>query len=168
MEFLSDLLGRDGEPLTWLQMSARAVVVFVFGVFLVRLASKRAFGKWDALDIIVSIVIGSNLSRALTGNAPLWPTLAGSATLIVLHAVLAHVAVLAPWLGPLLKGSPARLVTDGRVDERALRRHGIGHHDLEEALRCSGVEDVGQVRAAWIERNGSISIVKAEPAQATR
>ncbi|HEX2559981.1 DUF421 domain-containing protein [Phenylobacterium sp.] len=160
MDALSDLLGRAGEPLTWLQMSARAVVIFAFGVFLVRVASKRAFGKWDALDIIVSIVIGSNLSRALTGNAPLLPTMAGSLTLILLHAGLAHLAVLIRPLGPLLKGKPAQLIVDGKVDETALRRHGIGHHDLEEALRSSGVEDVAQVRSAWIERNGSISVVK--------
>jgi uncharacterized membrane protein YcaP (DUF421 family) len=160
MEVFTEILGRDGEPLSWLQMSARAVVVFAFGVVLVRVASKRAFGKWDALDIIVSIVIGSNLSRALTGNAPLLPTLAGSLTLVLLHGLVAHAAVLIRPLGPLLKGTASRLVTDGQVDEAALRRHGIGRHDLEEALRCSGVEDVAKVRAAYLERNGSISVVK--------
>ena len=158
MDALSDLFGRTGEELTALQMSARAVVIFAFGVALVRIASKRAFGKWDALDIIVSIVIGSNLSRALTGNAPFVPTMAGSLTLILLHAGLAHLAVVIRPLGPLLKGKPARLVTDGTVDESALRRHGIGHHDLEEALRGCGMEDVAKVRSAWIERNGSISV----------
>jgi uncharacterized membrane protein YcaP (DUF421 family) len=160
MDALSDLLGRSGEELTWIQMSARAVVIFAFGVFLVRIASKRAFGKWDALDIIVSIIIGSNLSRAITGNAPLLPTMAASLTLILLHAGLAHLAVLIRPLGPLLKGKAAQLIADGKVDEAALRRHGIGHHDLDEALRSCGVEEVGQVRSAWIERNGSISVVK--------
>ncbi|MFC3079928.1 DUF421 domain-containing protein [Phenylobacterium terrae] len=160
MDALTDIFGRSGEELTWLQMSARAVVVFAFGVALVRIASKRAFGKWDALDIIVSIMIGSNLSRALTGNAPLLPTMAASLTLILLHAALAHLAVRIRPLGPFLKGSAARLVTDGEVDEKALRRHGIGRRDLEEALRCSGVEDLAEVRSVWIERNGSISVVK--------
>ena len=160
MEALHDILGRDGEALTWLQTSARAVLVFLFGVFLVRIASKRAFGKWDALDIIVSIVIGSNLSRALTGNSPFVPTLAGSLVLILLHAALAHAAVLMRPLGPLLKGTASRLITDGKVDDAALRRHGIGPHDLEEALRSSGVDDVTKVRAAYLERNGSISVLK--------
>lgn len=161
MDALYEILGRDGEALTWWQMSARAAVVLLFGVFLVRAASKRAFGKWDALDIIVSIVIGSNLSRALTGNAPLLPTLAACVTLILLHALLAHAAVLIRPLGPLLKGTASRLVTDGKIDERTMRRHGIGRGDLEEALRCNGVDDLAQVRSAWIERNGSISVVKA-------
>jgi uncharacterized membrane protein YcaP (DUF421 family) len=161
MDALSNLLGRSGEDLTWLQMSARAVVVFVFGVALVRLASKRAFGKWDALDIILSIIIGSNLSRALTGNSPLWPTLAGTTVLILLHSALAHLAARLRPLGPLLKGNSAQLASDGKVDEAALRRHGIGRHDLEEALRCSGVAEMSEVRSIWIERNGSISVIKA-------
>ena len=64
-------------------------MIFVFGLALVRLAGRRVFGKWAALDIVVSIIIGSNLSRALTGNAPLWGTLAGTALLMALHWLLA-------------------------------------------------------------------------------
>lgn len=51
----------------------------------VRIAGKRVFGKWAALDIIVSIMAGSNLSRALTGNAPLGGTLAATSLLMGLH-----------------------------------------------------------------------------------
>jgi uncharacterized membrane protein YcaP (DUF421 family) len=36
---------------------------------IVRFVGRRVFGEWAALDIIVSIVVGSNLSRALTGSS---------------------------------------------------------------------------------------------------
>jgi hypothetical protein len=38
-------------------------------------AGRRVFGRWAALDIVVAIVVGSNLSRALTGAAQLGGTL---------------------------------------------------------------------------------------------
>jgi len=55
-----------GGPLSALQECVRTVLVFAYGLLLVRLAGRRIFGKWSALDIIVSIMVGSNLSRALT------------------------------------------------------------------------------------------------------
>ncbi len=69
------IFGRD-DAVDTAQLVARACLIFVYGLVLVRLAGRRVFGRWSALDIIVSIVVGSNLSRALTGNAPLlgtWP-----------------------------------------------------------------------------------------------
>ena len=64
--------------ITWTQECARAVVIFVYGFAIVRFVGRRVFGKWAALDIIVSVIVGSNLSRALTGSAELWGTLAAT------------------------------------------------------------------------------------------
>ena len=47
---------------TWWQECTRTVVVFCYGLAVVRLAGRRVFGKWAALDFIVSIIVGSSLS----------------------------------------------------------------------------------------------------------
>lgn len=148
------------DELSWQQMCARAALVFLFGVALVRIASKRVFGKWGALDIIVSVMIGSNLSRTLTGNAPLIPAMAASVLLVFMHAGLAYAAARLSFLGLLVKGAPSRIVADGEVDQKAMRRQGLGPRDLDEALRCAGVDDLSKVSSVWIERNGSISVIK--------
>src|SRR4051794_9298062 len=88
---LIDIFGATSH-ITWLQECARGVLIFFYGLALVRLAGRRVFGKWAALDIVVSIIVGSNLSRALTGNAELWGTLAATTLLILLHWILAHAA----------------------------------------------------------------------------
>ena len=160
MEQFYDLIGQDGGDITWWQMSIRAGLVFVFGLVLVRAAGKRVFGKWTAIDIVLSIVIGSNLSRTLTGAAPFVETLIATCVLVGLHSLLIAAGVRWPALGHLLKGRGVRLISDGEVDHRALRRHGIGEHDLEEALREAGTDDVSAVREAYLERNGDISVLK--------
>lgn len=50
------------------QECARAVLIFAYGLFLMRHSGRRTFGKWSALDVIVSVIVGSTFSRALTGN----------------------------------------------------------------------------------------------------
>jgi uncharacterized membrane protein YcaP (DUF421 family) len=62
-------------------MSLRGLSVFLFGLALLRVFGRTAFGKQSPLDIVVAIVVGSNLSRTLTGNAPLLPTFAAGGCL---------------------------------------------------------------------------------------
>jgi uncharacterized membrane protein YcaP (DUF421 family) len=157
---LHDLIGRQGGDIAWWQMSLRAIIIFAFGIALVRIAGKRLFGRWGAMDIILSVIIGSNLSRCLTGNAPFIETLVATAALVLLHGMLAAAAVRLHWLGPLLKGAPVQIIRGGDADDRLLRRHGVGRHDLEEALREGGAKNLDDVDEAWIERNGDISVLK--------
>jgi uncharacterized membrane protein YcaP (DUF421 family) len=154
------LIGPDGEMPGLVQMCVRAVIILLVGLVVVRLAGKRLFGKWGAIDIVISVVIGSNLSRALTGNSPFLATIAATILLVLLHKLLTHAAALWPPLGPLLKGKPRRLMRGGRLDQHALRRSGLGEHDIQEALRGKGIASLDQAEEAWLERDGSISVVK--------
>src|ERR687885_300502 len=105
---LEDVFGPTGH-ITWAQECARALVVFIYGLALVRVAGRRVFGKWAALDIIVSIVVGSNLSRALTGSADLGGTLAATTLLMALHWILSHLAASFPTLSRVFEGRPVNL-----------------------------------------------------------
>ncbi len=155
----TDLFGPQGHPLWW-QECARAALIFAYGLALVRIAGRRVFGKWSALDIVVSIVVGSNLSRALTGGAPLWGTLAATTLLMALHWILSHLAARFPTLSRVFEGRPVHLGEDGRVDGRALRRHAVSEADLGEALRGSGLEDPSGAHRVVLEPSGKISVLK--------
>jgi uncharacterized membrane protein YcaP (DUF421 family) len=62
-------------------------------------------------------------------------------------------------LGDLLKGRPTQLVADGQTDWRAMRRHGVGRGDLDQALRQAGQMDLNAVQAVFLERNGDLSVI---------
>lgn len=160
---LHNLIGQEGTEITWLQMSFRGSLIFLSGLLLVRLAGKRLFGKWGALDTVVAVMIGSNLSRAMTGSAPFGPTLCATAALLLLHGIFVYAAVFIPRMSKLVKGSAAPLVRNGVPDLSAMRRHGVGVGDLEEAIRCHGVAHIADVSQACLERNGSISVIPCKP-----
>lgn len=137
------------------------MVVLVYAVVLFRLMPRRALGGMAAVDIAVTVIVGSALSRALTGNADMVPTLVATAVLAGLHAGLSWLARRSSAVSRLAKGRPIRLVHDGTVDRAAMRRAELGDHDLGEALRLEGIADIAEVRSAFLERNGAISIVRA-------
>jgi uncharacterized membrane protein YcaP (DUF421 family) len=144
---LHDLIGREGADISWLQMCFRGALIFFAGLLLVRLAGKRLFGKWGALDTVVAVMIGSNLSRAMTGNAPFAPTLCATAGILLLHAIFVYASVAFPRISAAIKGSAIPLVRDSVVDASAMRW-------------CHGIASLADVGQACLERNGSISVVR--------
>ena len=156
---LETLFGPTG-TVTWSQECARAIVVFAWGLVLVRLGGRRMFGQWTALDIVVAIVMGSSLSRALTGNADLFGTLAAMTLMVVLHRALANAC--ARWLplSRLLEGTAVRLAQRGSVDRDAMLRNGVSETGLAQALRGAGLEAAHDAREILLEPSGRITVLK--------
>ena len=159
MAWFADALGSTGH-VSASQECVRAVLIFFYGLALVRLAGRRVFGKWAALDIIVSIIVGSNLSRALTGSAPLIGTLAATTLLMVLHWVISHLAARSPALSHLVEGRPIDLVGADGLRPELQKRHAVTEADLNEALRSAGIERVEEARKLTLEPSGKISVLK--------
>ena len=141
-----DAIFGSSSDLAWYQECARAALIFVYGLALVRVAGRRIFGKWSALDIVVSIIIGSNLSRALTGIAQLWGTLAATTLLVALHWVLARLVARSPGFSRVIEGKPIQLARH-QPSHSVRERYAVSQSDLNEALRESGVDDIAAARA---------------------
>jgi uncharacterized membrane protein YcaP (DUF421 family) len=59
----------------------------------------------------------------------------------------------------LIEGRPELLIHDGRLFEHSLARAKVTHHELNAALREAGCTDIGDVRAAFLENDGTISVI---------
>jgi uncharacterized membrane protein YcaP (DUF421 family) len=159
-DFLIAVFGSTKDDMVWWQMCLRAVVVFMFGLILVRLFARRAFGEQTPLDIIVAIIIGSNLSRAMTGNAPFLSTLAAALALVLVFWVIGHAAARWHGLSWLVKGTPKTLTDEGGLNAERMRRSGISQVEVEEAARALGLGGLNDVAEVIFERNGRISTIK--------
>jgi uncharacterized membrane protein YcaP (DUF421 family) len=164
MEMLHVLIGPDNGDANAAQLCARAVILFFVGIVYIRVAGRRTFSHATPIDIVVALIVGSNLSRAMTGKAPFWPSLAATLLLVLLHRLFAMLTIRWGWLAKLMKAEPVVLVRDGAIDRKAMMRHGIGEADLLEGLRLEQVEDPGQVHLATLENSGAISVVHKKPA----
>ncbi|MEI9890027.1 MAG: YetF domain-containing protein [Caulobacteraceae bacterium] len=159
MDFFRTLIGPDDGYQTMAQLSVRAVAMFVFGILCIRIAGRRTFSQAAPLDIIVYLIVGSNLSRVMTGGAHVLPSMAATLTLVVLHRLLAYATLRETPISALIKARATVLVRDGVVDGPALAREGISEDDLLEALRLKQVERAEDARLATLERGGKISVL---------
>jgi uncharacterized membrane protein YcaP (DUF421 family) len=159
MMTLETIFGTAGD-LTTGQMCARAVLVTLWGLVLVRVAGRRMFGKWAALDIVVAIMVGSNLSRAVTGAAPLFGTLVATALMVGLHWMLANAAARWRFASRILEGKGVELGRDGGVDKRALVANNVTAADIAEALHRVDLERPDQTRRLVLAPSGRIFALK--------
>lgn len=147
------------------QMMARAFVIYLVAIVLVRLGNKRFIGKFTAFDVILGIMLGSVLSRAITGSSPFFPTIAAGLALVALHGAFGLLAFRLEGFGDLIKGRSRVLVEDGEIRWEAMRRSQLTENDLLSALREeASIEDVSQVRVARLERSGNVSVILKDEA----
>ena len=152
--------GEDVEPWDIVQTVLRTILVYVITLALVRLGSKRLLGKHSAFDAVVGIMLGSIMSRAINGSAPLLLTIMAGVVLLGVHWLFAMLAYRTRWFGPIIKGKRILLIKDGKPQRRGMREAGLTTHDLREAMRLQrGHTEPARFRRAYLERDGKISFI---------
>lgn len=143
------------------QMMTRALICYAFALGLVRIGDKRFLGKSTAFDVILGVVLGSVISRAITGNSAFVATLAAGAMLMALHWLLAFTTFHSDRFGDLAKGTARLLVKNGDIQRDVVSKSHVSTKDLEQAQREQGIEpNIESIAQAHIERNGDITIIE--------
>ena len=164
-QFLHTMLGLGVEPkqLTFLQVSVRGVIVFIAALIMVRLSSKRSLAERTAFDAVLVVIIGSMLARVVNGSEAFLPTLGTGFVLVLLHRLFGLAAYYSHTFGTLVKGKPAVLMQDGKLQRKNMFWNHISKHDLEEDMRLeANTDDLSKIQVARLERSGDISFIKAE------
>jgi uncharacterized membrane protein YcaP (DUF421 family) len=152
--------GRQPGEMTLLQMSARAVVVFFSALVLIRIADKRFLANKTGFDMLFALVLGSSLSRAINGTAPLFNTIAVAFIIVIIHRALAKIAYHSHFICRLLKGHSEIIIKDGELNRAVMARNDITEADITEDMRLkTNINEFTKVREARIERNGEISVL---------
>ncbi len=158
METFRLVIGPD-DGATLGQLCARAIVLFIFGIGCIRIAGRRTFAQYSPLDIIVAVVVGSNIGRVMAGKAAFFPVLAATLTVVVLHRLVAAASVRWRFVARLVNRQPTVLIVDGEVQQAALRRADLSREDLLEGLRMKQIDDPRNVAKATLEAGGKISVI---------
>ncbi len=162
MEFLDTLIGPDSDQIKWWQMGVRGVFVFLLAILLVRFGDRRIFGKSSAFDIVLGIILGSILSRAITGNSPFYQTIFTTLLLVALHWLFAYLSFRVKNFGYWVKGGKTDLMKEGKLLETNMRKFNITYHDICEACRKNNIAEIEDVKEAFLERSGDISLIAFE------
>ncbi len=137
-------------------------------VYLVLLVLYRVFGRTQlsrhaGFDVAVLFLVGTALRKTIVADdGTLTTGVLALTTLFALDWLVSFVTWRRSGLAILVEGRPIQIVKDGQPIERALRRTRINVHELRDRLREHGTEDLSRVRAAFVERDGKVTVLVKE------
>lgn len=148
------------------QLILRTIVIYIVGLLIIRVGKRRFMGSFTTFDILLGFVVGSVMSRAITGAISFLDMFLAVSVLVTLHWLIAVASYYSDWMSNFFKSSARKIVVDGEVVEEAMQKSKIGKNDLAQAMREeANLEDIKDVKTAYIERDGNITVIpkKNEP-----
>lgn len=138
----------------------RASAVYFALLAMVRVAGKRSVGQFTPFDLILVILLGTAVQNSLIGDdVSLGGGLVLAATLIALNYAVGWATARSPRLHAWIEGVPVLLARDGVVFADRLRRQCVSRADFDEAMRRGGLAHEEQIASAWLETDGSITLL---------
>lgn len=146
----------------WWQIVVRATVVYIAVVLALRLTGRRSLGQRNAVDLVLILIVANAVQNAMIGSdTSLIGGLIAAATLFAVDSVMDRFLSRSSKLQQFFTGSPVVLVNHGQPIEKNMKREAISDAELMEALREHGIEEIGQVKFAVLEMDGTLSVVPA-------
>jgi uncharacterized membrane protein YcaP (DUF421 family) len=157
------------DPRELMLTAVRAFAVYALMLLVIRALGKRTVGNFAAFDLLVALMLGEVVDEIIYGDVSF---LQGTVSILVIAGAQSANAWLSWWdhgWDKILEGTPTVVVRNGALVEDGMRSERMNGKDVIAHLRSQGIRDVREVETAFVEDDGSISVLKREWAEpATR
>jgi uncharacterized membrane protein YcaP (DUF421 family) len=152
-----------------LEIALRTVIMYIYTLAVVRVLGKRGMGHLSPFELVIIVALGSSVGDPMFyADVPLLHGILVITVVVALQRALEEFTERSPRFETLLESKAQLLVTDGIVDEDALDREELSETELFSALREREVEHLGQVRLAYLEPSGVITVFKVDTDRSAR
>lgn len=141
----------------------RGTITYIMLFLILRFLLKRQSGVIGIADLLVIVLIADAAQNAMASE---YKSITEGA-ILVLTIVFWNYAV--DWLGfrfpalqRLTRPPPLLLIQDGKMLIRNMRQEMITTEELSSQLRQQGIEHCSEVKKAYIEGDGSISVIRQD------
>jgi uncharacterized membrane protein YcaP (DUF421 family) len=144
-----------------LELFVRGTLTYFFLFLLFRFVVRRDTGTLGPSDLLVLVIIADASQNAMAGEYASVPegfVLIG--TIIGWSYALNFLSFRFPLVQRFVLPQPLCIVKDGVKQERALRRELISDEELQEMLREHEIEDITEVRRAYLEPDGQVTVIR--------
>jgi uncharacterized membrane protein YcaP (DUF421 family) len=140
-----------------------AIFGYFFLLLTVRVLSRRPGGQLTPFEFVIVFLIGGVIILSTTGNdRSMTNTVCAVLTVGLMHRSVSWLKQRFRFLGACIDGTPLVLVKDGQWQQEVMTHMRIQDTDVMACGRLKGVKTLDSIKYAILERNGTISIIKAE------
>lgn len=144
-----------------LELFVRGTLTYFFLFLLFRFVVRRDTGTLGVSDLLVLVIIADASQNAMAGGYHSVPDgFVLISTIIGWNYVLNWLSFRFPLVQHFTLPQPLCIVKDGVKQDAALRRELIGDDELREMLREHEIEDIAEVRRAYLEPDGQVTVMR--------
>ncbi len=145
----------------WWELVLRSGLAYLFLLTCFRILGTKHIGELAPYDLILLLIVSESMQSALTaGDESLLAAFICAGTLLVMSASINRITFLSHTAERLVEGEPKLLIRNGKINESMLKQEKITEQELHEALREEGVMASEDVRYAFLETDGNISVIR--------
>lgn len=142
----------------------RGTTVYLALFALLRFLPNRQIGAVGITDLLVIILFANAAQNAMVSEfTSITDGLILIAVIILWSYTLNWLGYRFPAVQRLLAPPPLLLIKSGRLQYRNMRRELITESELRVQLRKQGIENLEEVHRAFMETDGTISIIPVQP-----
>ncbi len=146
-----------------LEMVVRGTITYVGLFAILRFFLKRQTGVVGIADLLVVVIIADAAQNAM-GND--YKSVTEGAVLILTivfwNFAIDWLGYHVPWMTRFTRPEALALIVDGRLLRKNMAQEMITDEELVSQLRQQGVDDPGQVKRAFLEGDGRISVIRRD------
>jgi uncharacterized membrane protein YcaP (DUF421 family) len=162
-------LSEDSPPLFLLEVALRCLFMYLMVIGALRVTGRRGVRQLSIFELSIILGLGSAAGDAmLYHDTPLLHAVLVFAIVSGMYVIFNRLTEKYPQFSDWLEGKPVLLVEDGLIQLKNFRSQNLTQKELFGELRQLQVEHLGQVRRAYIEATGYLSVYfydEQEPVQ---
>ena len=159
--FALDLEGMFVPTHSLLEIFLRGTLMYLGLVAILRFLLRRQAGSVGIADLLLIVVLADAAQNGFSDDyRSITEGLLLVLTIVFWDFALDWLSFHVPAFRKLMRAPPILLVSDGKTLKHNMRKEALSDDELMSELRQQGIEKLEDVRRAYMEDDGHISIIK--------
>ena len=142
------------------ELILRGTVLYFGILIMLRVLPRRTGGEMATMDLIFIILIAEAAAHSLGDYTTVTDGFIVILTLVIWNFLVNLLSYHYPKIEKLVSAPPLQIIRDGKLLRRNMRKEYITEEELMDHLRKHEIEEVDQVKAAFVESEGHITVLK--------
>ncbi len=150
----------ENVPISFLgEIAFRTIIMFLILIFALKFLSKRGVKQLSVFELAILIALGSATGDPMFYNhIPVSYGIAVIIVVILLYKAITSLTAKSKILEEILEGKPTCLINNGKIEFENYQKIGLPYDKFFAELRLKSTDHLGQIRKAYLETSGEISI----------
>jgi len=140
----------------------RTLAIFLFAFLILRLLGRKHLAHLTYLDVLLIIALGSAVGDVMIYDesiVKLLSSMIAISVVAIIVKILNEFSSHSKHLSSLVAGNARLVIEDGKIIPAALAQEDMSDDELMGLLRVRGFEETKDIRKAFLEADGELSVI---------